>query len=642
MNAESLLRARLISFDIFDTLIKRSVAKPSDLFDLMEGCSADVPHSFARLRRDAARCAAEKKGPRTALKDIYTALEEKLGKPCTHLMQLEMELELASCQPNPEGLRLYRQCIAARKDVVLISDMYLPSELLEQMLTKCGITGYRRLYVSCEMGAEKRDGSLFRLVLREWNLAPGRMLHIGDNLRRDIFQAARLGIRTHHIPNDEKALLAKNSHLPPSQQLEGRTLSALLRNAEAPLSGVAKLGSQTLGPILLGFSLWLADKLREEKITQVYFLSRDGYLLKQAFDLLDIPNVQTHYLYCSRRSYTVPLLWQHPEFDAVFQHITIPRRISLERFLRYVGLEADAYRSRAEAAGLSMDRIYENNSFYTSREVRAFYQTIQPDVLRNSRAEYAAFLAYIRQTGMAGDVALVDIGRHGTMQNALQQLIETAGLDIGLTGYYVGVARNAPLIVSGKIRAKGYLHHLEVGAAIETEMAKFVPVFESGFLARHGSVRCFAIRDGRAVPVLYPYEYDGPGQCTEERDILQEYQFGALETVRTAAPFCKKCGFRLTPELAFAPMARMGTAPTLEEANLWGDFRVSDMVTTFVARPGSAREIVCDIPGFYRNFMLSGWKIGFLRRLLKLPLPYNRLYLWMQRAFHRRVNRNRS
>lgn len=638
MNIQSMYRASVISFDIFDTLIKRSVAKPSDLFSLMESSGGDVPQGFARLRRDAERRAAAKKQSPVTLYEIYEELSTEAEITVQPLMQLEMELELASCQPNPEVVSLYKQCLAAGKTVILISDMYLSSAFLKQMLEKCGITGYHRLYVSCECGAKKADGSLFRLVLKEWDLAPHQLLHVGDNIRSDIVWAAKLGMHTRYVKNDEKVLCKQSSHLPESLQLESRVLSAIVRNACAELGGVKKLGCETLGPILLGFSLWLKDQLEREGIRKVYFMSRDGYVMQRAFDLLQFPGMESHYLYCSRRSYTVPLLWCHPEFESVFQYITIPKRVSLNRFLIYIGLEPENYRNRAEACGLSMDRIYENNGFFHSQEVRAFYKTIQSDVESNSRKEYDALLTYIRQTGMQGKVAVVDIGRHGTMQNALQQLIETAKLDIDVTGYYVGVSSVAPLISSGKIKAKGYLHNLEECVNIEIEMSKFVPIFESVFLAQHGSVRCFEEKDGIAGPVLYPYEYEGDEKkYIDELEIIQAFQEGALQMIRIAGAFCNRCGVRLAPDISFARMARMGTNPTLTEAQLWGDFRVSDMVTTVIARPGSVREILCDLRGFKKNFMLSGWKIGFMKRMFRIPLPYDRMYRLMQTVFHRKM-----
>ena len=53
-------------------------------------------------------------------------------------------------------------------------------------------------------------------------------------------------------------------------------------------------------------------KIFKEHIDKVYFFSRDGYLMKQAFDLLYKENtdIKTYYLEVSRRSLRVPILWK--------------------------------------------------------------------------------------------------------------------------------------------------------------------------------------------------------------------------------------------------------------------------------------------------------------------------------------------
>jgi len=69
---------------------------------------------------------------------------------------------------------------------------------------------------------------------------------------------------------------------------------------------------------------------------------------------------------------------------------------------------------------------------------------------------------------------------------------------------------------------------------------------------------------------------------------------------------------------------RMGTNPTLAEAKLWGDFRVFDNVIFLIARPRLKNNLKYD-------FLASPWKIGYLRRLFKIPLPYYHIYDLLRR-----------
>ena len=75
-------------------------------------------------------------------------------------------------------------------------------------------------------------------------------------------------------------------------------------------------GYHKLGPLLLGFSHWLNNKVREEGIEKIYFFSRDGFIMKQSFDLLfRNENIKTFYLEVSRRSLRVPILWKNCTFE---------------------------------------------------------------------------------------------------------------------------------------------------------------------------------------------------------------------------------------------------------------------------------------------------------------------------------------
>lgn len=46
-------------------------------------------------------------------------------------------------------------------------------------------------------------------------------------------------------------------------------------------------GFQYFGPFLYGFTEWLSGRLAEEGLTNVFFFSRDGYMMQKAFELLE-------------------------------------------------------------------------------------------------------------------------------------------------------------------------------------------------------------------------------------------------------------------------------------------------------------------------------------------------------------------
>ncbi len=630
------IKQTYVSFDVFDTLIKRSVARPTDIFRMMEHCCGDVPAGFAELRIVAERAAAAKSRTPVTIADIYAELGSQLGAPAGELMERELSFELMGCRPDPEYVGLFDRCLEEGRTVVLISDMYLPSSFIGKMLEKCGVRGYKRLYVSCEESRTKADGSLYRAVLKDLGISAGELAHFGDNRKSDFLIPRSMGIHARRVPGARKELCAVPKGLAPQSALIYRTLAAAIENVSPGMGTYASLGAKTFGPLLAGFTQWLARRLEGDGIRDVYFMSRDGYTMKQAFDAVYGEGFSTHYLYCSRRSYTVPLIWKHPELHEIFKNITLQDRMTLRTFILRLGLEPEDCRDRAAACGVDLDEVFEHGTFKTSDRVSKFYDSVRDLVVENSKDEYDALLEYISSLHMAERIAVVDIGRHGTMQNGLQELIRESGLGIEVRGYYVGVSPDAPLVNNGVIRASGYLHERGKNEEFVNKLSCFVPIFESIFLGQHGSVKRFVKVDGRPAPVMYDFEYESrDGKCCDEISIMREYQSGALEFVRDLAASFPGGLPPIPPDAAWYNFTDMCLSPTLWQANLWGDFRVFDNLIMLIARPAKLREYLRDPGRLKGDFISSMWKIGFMKRLIKLPLPYERIYFILKRRFNK-------
>ena len=135
------------SLDVFDTALLRNVYLPTDIFKLVE---QEVGKDFYNKRIEAENKARGKNFYYT-IYDIYEFLPE-------FDVNLEIQMELNNCKANPKILSIYNP-----EDFVFISDMYLPSKIIKQMLEKIGYEN-PRVFVSCEMKALKYNGELFKKV----------------------------------------------------------------------------------------------------------------------------------------------------------------------------------------------------------------------------------------------------------------------------------------------------------------------------------------------------------------------------------------------------------------------------------------------------------------------------------------------
>lgn len=620
----------VVSFDVFDTLIKRSVAKPTDIFSLVEVASA--LDGFAQKRQNAQREAEEKLNRPETLDEIYDALERNYGGKWAKAMELEIGTELAGVVGNAPVVELFHKCIADNKTVVLISDMYLSAEIIATMLKKCNVTGYQKLYVSCECGVNKESGNIYRKMLQETGVDPKQIIHIGDHIKPDLLRPLQIGMHAIWLKNDEEKICRAPDGMTQEQLFQFRTMQACIRNTSVNLSKIEQQGCAMLGPLLFGFSNWLAKQLAATQIREVFFLARDGYMLKRAFDVLYPEKFKTHYLYGSKRSFIVPLLWKHPSMDGIVEMIGKGAfiKISMRQFLIRVGLEPDDYLQEARQYGIEMDRIYEKESFCSDPMVMGFYWRVRNDIEKNSRTEYQALLRYIQESGMRGKIALVDVGYYGTMQLALSELIKEENLDIQVKGYYMGVAPDAQEIKDKRIDAKGYLY--DVGRENEVSFVSnnyFLTIYEAMFLAPHGSVKKFRIDNNTVKPSFCDYEYEGHGN---EQLILEEYREGAMALVRYLLPFKY---IYISPAVAVYKLMRMGTSPKLDEAKLWGDFRYLDQTVRYIARPQYRLGYIFHIKQLRNDFLLSSWRIGFLRRMLLLPLPYVKIIDTIKKIYYR-------
>lgn len=200
---ESLIRDNsLISFDVFDTLILRpGIAAPSDIFDLLHTEDSD----FKKARIEAERIVREE-GKRRGfgdikLEQIYNMLYPDNPEKQQEGIDAEISIELKVCKANPEALAFFNSIREKQNSprIIIISDMYLDKHTIETILTNCGynLAGVN-VYVSSEYGKTKRNGSLFKTVMKvEQVEKPEEVLHIGDSIISDYLNPRRVGMKSY-------------------------------------------------------------------------------------------------------------------------------------------------------------------------------------------------------------------------------------------------------------------------------------------------------------------------------------------------------------------------------------------------------------------------------------------------------------
>lgn len=207
----------IISFDIFDTLILRRVKTPEMIFINVQNKVLKWDKLFCENRKMSEKRARCKIYPKEiTLDDIYYEYQNLSGLEkniVENIMRLEIEEELNACQVNTEMYDVYSFCEVKGIQILITSDMYLPQNIIEKILFHAGYGGYKKLYLSSEKGMTKKSGKLFEIIMKEQNIKPEKILHIGDNPLGDFLVPMSKGIKSILLSNTmARGIKIENCH----------------------------------------------------------------------------------------------------------------------------------------------------------------------------------------------------------------------------------------------------------------------------------------------------------------------------------------------------------------------------------------------------------------------------------------------
>lgn len=547
---------KAVSFDVFDTLICRPVEKPADLFKFLD-CEAlritgGVAADFGRIRT---MCEVETRNrlanskDEITLDDIYdtiSAYYDLSEEQAEAVKRAEIELEVASVQERPFGRKLYALAREFGFPIYLISDMYLPKRVVEAMLHKAGYHDYAELFVSAEYGCRKHSGHLYKLVLERLAIPARSLVHVGDNKRTDIEAAEAQGIRAFRWSSAIEWMRCNpifERIYPPRVGAGEKARSAIagvsaLGLFDAPVSsesgsslsgGLAeRLGYAVLGPIVTAYMTWLGREARRDGITDIYFLAREGWVLKEAFNVLhhgDDALPEGKYLYASRRAVRVAACRTRGDVMALASLPYTPG-IGVDRLVQgRFGIELTPERTEMLAShGVThLSRPLER-SFADHQTWMTVCKVLVDDILRNAEAERAAYESYLVQNGFyaTANPAVVDIGWKGNIQGALSALANRC-----LTGYYYATVQDSEIWLNG-----GNRHRCFIGQALSSQssyssVAQNRPLIE--FMLCHSEPSLVNMRKlGISIKPIFRPEHDH----VSRRLLIDALHRGALEFVR--------------------------------------------------------------------------------------------------------------
>lgn len=301
------------SFDIFDTCLLRRCGTGASVVDLLSKRVFTAPvsdedrHAFmnARLVADYSWDKSDK-----TLDDIYNNLSfiHPLLLPIEQIKSLELELEKTVLIPSES----VKQRITTLRDnghhIIFISDMYLPSTFLKEVL--CGFDIFREgdsLYVSCEYGKTKSSGDLYDYIAEKEQISFHNWYHYGDNKLSDFDVPQQKGIKATLIAH--KSLPYQTLWHNSDVDMRNRTgvlMASLSRSVYYSMPDNDHKGFVTdiIAPLYVSFVCRVLADATRRGIRTLFFCARDaGSLYKIAKRLIPYySNIEVQYLYISQQS----------------------------------------------------------------------------------------------------------------------------------------------------------------------------------------------------------------------------------------------------------------------------------------------------------------------------------------------------
>ena len=342
----------IVSFDVFDTLVQRPFCEPSNLFDILSDKFNELAHTSSYVDFKNIRILAESECRKKlnlshpsieeiSFDEIYDYIQKNF---CFHkdiineIKKYEVQLEYQFCKTRECGKELYDLAVYCGKKIIICSDMYLPSDIIKNILKRNGYIFHDSVYVSSEVKYTKHTGHLFDYICKDLGIthrARKRCHHIGDNWESDVVMPQKKGWMSGHLAKAVdifkgynpgtyggdfyKNVMQNTYHLVDtywaehdflglscvygliSNKIYNNPYVSINRNSDFNMNPYT-IGYLALGPHLLALIQWIEENRRALNGETVHFVARDGYMVKKAYDIFYPDNKNSNYLRLSRKS----------------------------------------------------------------------------------------------------------------------------------------------------------------------------------------------------------------------------------------------------------------------------------------------------------------------------------------------------
>ena len=508
--------AKIISFDIWDTIIKRKChpeeIKLATARYIVLKYESELKDKYKNIyeilnRRDeieAEECKKNKENghdDECKILDVFKMLQKEIFKNekqdiSEELLAEEIKEEKRTIFINPEILPIFEKY----KDLKMycISDFYMGADSLKELLDYLNLpVKIEKIYSSADYLLNKRSGNLYKKAEEELNVEPKDHIHVGDNQYSDIEMAQSLGIET------IKTTKTDFDFVPEKARRFNFDLSVAKKKDDTKEAKLFNSGVD-LAPLLYFYGYSIVEYAIKNNIKTVYYATREGETFIKIHELIkknnpfgvELPDCET--FSASLKEFSVPellRLWSQYRVQ------------SMKALFKTLAIDIKNYKEYLGKYDLTLDENIVDPWFdirvqrlCADKEFKAKIQ-MELDRKKKELLEY-----FEKQKGITNNnepMFMVDIGWRGTIQDNLANIFTNKVIG----GYYLTLYDFYNLQPENTFK----LSYLDDKNIRDNEVASMITLLEWIYNPGTGSV--IEYKQGEAIRKAK----------TEETDIVKKY-----------------------------------------------------------------------------------------------------------------------
>lgn len=446
---------KIISFDIWDTLLKRR-CNPEEIklftakYMLLKYESKIIKeyrniYTILRKRDDieAAMCSQnEEKGHDAECRiiDVFNELQKQIfikeeKSIADELLRAEVDHEKKMIYVNDDAVKLLEKYKEVKK--YCISDFYMGKESLKEILDSVDeLKGqFIEIYSSADYLLNKKTGNLYKKFEEDLNIKPADHIHAGDNEYSDIEVADKLGIKTIKMRKYGDYEFSPNAQRSFDFKLE----ELKHKNTSDRIDRLYNTGID-LAPLLYFFVNNLVEYGIRNHVPEIHYQTREGETFIKIHEMIaenniyemDIP--KSSILEVSRVA-TFAASLNEMSISELLRLWSQYRCQSLKSLFKTLNIDIKKYEDTIKKYDIDPEQDIWEPWFNFNIQNLFADKEFTSEINKELKAKRAALMKFFESKGIYNDdkpMLVVDLGWRGTIQDNIAYIYPNKQID----GYY--------------------------------------------------------------------------------------------------------------------------------------------------------------------------------------------------------------